>query len=122
MKKLIAIVVLVFVSSNVDASDRLMNIIMSSPADYYVLQVASVSDTTDLKLVVDELGINKQLVAVKTIVEEEPRWVILEGIYKTYNEADYASQKIKAKDNKIKPWPRTIGSLKRVLSIRSVSK
>ncbi len=116
MRKALVSLSILLLPIKVTASERLMNIILSSPPEYYVLQVASVPDTVDLDKVVVELSLLRKLVAVRTIVNKQKRWVILEGIYPTKEEAISASKNVLSKNHSIKPWPRTIKSLKKVLA------
>ncbi len=121
MKKIALAMICLISSLDLVASERLKNIIMNAPSDNFVIQIASIPENGNLEKAVKENKLPKRLVAIKTKVKNENRWVLLEGIYKNQDEAEYAAKRLEASNARIKPWVRSIASLKQVLAIRSLS-
>ncbi|NVK22791.1 MAG: hypothetical protein HWD86_09755 [Kangiellaceae bacterium] len=98
---------------SVNASQRVKSILRHAPEHYYVIQVASYLDGKRFQDMVNEIKLDKGLIAVKTTVNNKERWAILEGIYPNKDEATLSAQNIKQKHPHIKPWIRSVSSLKK---------
>ena len=111
-------IILLAISTEGLSSERLKRMVLTAPDDYYVIQVASFAESIDLEKAVQSLDYPKNLVAVKTEIKGNVRWVLLEGIYPDFEKAKAAVKLLHKRTSKhFEPWIRPIKSLKEALTV-----
>ncbi|MBV1907073.1 MAG: hypothetical protein KUG75_13440 [Pseudomonadales bacterium] len=84
------------------------------PPEFYVVQIISVSRKEDLETYFVEHNLN-DLAAARVERDEKIFYVLLLGIYETYDKAKMASENMPSQLKHEKPWIRRLGSLQKAM-------
>jgi septal ring-binding cell division protein DamX len=88
--------------------------LLDLPADYYAVQLVAVSSKKDL----EEFAAKHQIrgmSAARTYSQNQLYYILLLGVYETYDNAELAADSLGPPFDETQPWIRPVGSLQRAI-------
>ena len=89
--------------------------VLGQPANFYTLQIGSVTEETKLIKFIKSYGIEADTAYIKVVIDGVTRYNALYGTYSSYTEASEAIGNLPKAIQKAKPWIRNFGILHKMI-------